>query len=620
MDLDRQPQPSREKAPASKDQVHSKESLTTGAAKRNTKVELPPPSGPMKTGGQADYEADLQRRPHYHDGTDRKTWDQLGAVEKWSWERPHKVDQAPSTVVSVQRAAEAIRMAHEVDSRMPAYGPRVEHFAMASAAHEAAFHASMAAFEETGDREHAKRASYHLTTANMASQESRTAVDHADWAAQTAEATGLVAAELGGFDHHRIAALACANALAAHHVAGMGFAEGSQERSAQLAEAAVHRVAMNDHHRLEIVAVENLRASEGAKVDLRTNPHDLDYVIDAGRDGGRPIIGWDLACNMAQDARITHSILNSPPRTTGDELDYVLSCANPVVLPKDLVIRLAEDAMSAHRSQIHHGTLIETGISKEVADTLQKDLRAMNQPGGMLHEDAFRYEAFSKRLMAAEDGSPKAVAWAMEWYSEILKDKGVEVVEQRAAREEEARRHALARAELAAGRSGNPHYQAFLDTVEDPASLQDNVGFLCFMGKMNAEMDRLKKKLSPEERKAFIRSYADQNLSERVKAQRVPPEATHFIDSDGTRTFYRKFPAPNLGLMLLGKWENGDWAAQTGGPLPWSDLKPIDKDAQTQKWQELGYTTKEAYEHDRDETDSILGEIEAEEAGKKPRP
>ena len=33
------------------------------------------------------YEADVARRPKYHDGTPRKTWDQLDAVARWSWGR-----------------------------------------------------------------------------------------------------------------------------------------------------------------------------------------------------------------------------------------------------------------------------------------------------------------------------------------------------------------------------------------------------------------------------------------------------------------------------------------------------------------------------------------------------
>jgi hypothetical protein len=40
-----------------------------------------------RTPGRIAYESDLLRRPLYHDGTPRKTWDQLGAISRWSWER-----------------------------------------------------------------------------------------------------------------------------------------------------------------------------------------------------------------------------------------------------------------------------------------------------------------------------------------------------------------------------------------------------------------------------------------------------------------------------------------------------------------------------------------------------
>lgn len=37
--------------------------------------------------GRRAYEASLAAAPLYQDGTPRKTWDQLGDVERWSWER-----------------------------------------------------------------------------------------------------------------------------------------------------------------------------------------------------------------------------------------------------------------------------------------------------------------------------------------------------------------------------------------------------------------------------------------------------------------------------------------------------------------------------------------------------
>lgn len=37
--------------------------------------------------GRADYEADCARIPTYHDGTRRRTWAQLGQLERYSWGR-----------------------------------------------------------------------------------------------------------------------------------------------------------------------------------------------------------------------------------------------------------------------------------------------------------------------------------------------------------------------------------------------------------------------------------------------------------------------------------------------------------------------------------------------------
>lgn len=39
------------------------------------------------TPGEVAYTEDLRRCPHYHDGKPRKSWAQLGAVERESWER-----------------------------------------------------------------------------------------------------------------------------------------------------------------------------------------------------------------------------------------------------------------------------------------------------------------------------------------------------------------------------------------------------------------------------------------------------------------------------------------------------------------------------------------------------
>lgn len=41
----------------------------------------------MKSPGQVAYETDVERAPLYHDGTDRKTWDQLPDFARADWER-----------------------------------------------------------------------------------------------------------------------------------------------------------------------------------------------------------------------------------------------------------------------------------------------------------------------------------------------------------------------------------------------------------------------------------------------------------------------------------------------------------------------------------------------------
>jgi len=40
-----------------------------------------------KTLGQIAYEEDCKRRPYYDVGIKRKAWDELGPIEKWSWEK-----------------------------------------------------------------------------------------------------------------------------------------------------------------------------------------------------------------------------------------------------------------------------------------------------------------------------------------------------------------------------------------------------------------------------------------------------------------------------------------------------------------------------------------------------
>jgi hypothetical protein len=66
--------------------------LTTAEAKAkgigSVQEQLDRYNSALPARGKADYEADVRNRPTYHDGTPRKTWEQLGEVEQWSWNRP----------------------------------------------------------------------------------------------------------------------------------------------------------------------------------------------------------------------------------------------------------------------------------------------------------------------------------------------------------------------------------------------------------------------------------------------------------------------------------------------------------------------------------------------------
>lgn len=66
--------------------------------------------------GQRDYEADCAMRPTYHDGGQRKTWAQLGEIERWSWARR-------ALAAGDRQLAEA-RASAAVDARTASDDPR----------------------------------------------------------------------------------------------------------------------------------------------------------------------------------------------------------------------------------------------------------------------------------------------------------------------------------------------------------------------------------------------------------------------------------------------------------------------------------------------------------------
>lgn len=157
---------------------------------------------------------------------------------------------------------------------------------------------------------------------------------------------------------------------------------------------------------------------------------------------------------------------------------------------------------------------------------------------GMTDVDAFRYECFSRRLMAAEQGFQSAVGWARNWHKELLAADCALTLERQKmidVREEIRRQN---RADIARGYSGNPHFQAFLDTLEDPeAELFEPDGrfngwkYLVWIGPLIGAFERRKDLPdSAEERRALFRrelkSYAVIHAASRRAITTLPSQAT----------------------------------------------------------------------------------------------
>ncbi|MBS4020029.1 MAG: hypothetical protein KGZ68_17540 [Dechloromonas sp.] len=61
------------------------------------------------------------------------------------------------------------------------------------------------------------------------------------------------------------------------------------------------------------------------------------------------------------------------------------------------------------------------GLPRAIAEALYEDLKVRSKPGGDMAEDAFRFEMFARRIVAAEYGRPDAVDWAKSWYEQLIK-------------------------------------------------------------------------------------------------------------------------------------------------------------------------------------------------------
>jgi hypothetical protein len=166
-----------------------------------------------------------------------------------------------------------------------------------------------------------------------------------------------------------------------------------------------------------------------------------------------------------------------------------------------------------------------------VANVLFADLKAWLSPeierGSAMA--AIRYEAFAKRIVAAQYGREDAVAWAYDWYGDIVQEAKVQMESDFQRRRIVAQAKEETRKQFLNGVCGNPYYQAFLDTIENIGeSLMSNVEYFAWHAKRLAEYEKLHpkaKRLSVADYEPtfgqFLREYAEQHLSDRVRKQRM---------------------------------------------------------------------------------------------------
>lgn len=149
-------------------------------------------------------------------------------------------------------------------------------------------------------------------------------------------------------------------------------------------------------------------------------------------------------------------------------------------------------------------------------------------------EGAFRYEMFARRLVAASYGRQDAVVWALEWYADLVRNDIARIEEKLNSASETMATKVKSRELVNAGKSDNPKFQAFLDTLEDPArELYREDGtfegwkYMVWIGAIHAELRN--RKDAPEtatERSAWsirqVQRIANQQRSKRLGGP-VPP-------------------------------------------------------------------------------------------------
>ena len=158
-------------------------------------------------------------------------------------------------------------------------------------------------------------------------------------------------------------------------------------------------------------------------------------------------------------------------------------------------------------------------ISASEGNRLRDALSVLSRQGEVV---GARYQAFHKRIGAAERGVPEAVSWAKEWLQELRIDASEKDATQANKQAEAQKRSDELRAQLLSGSSDNPRYQAFLDTVENLADAKNlNAEYMAWIDHLVSDFESKHGRISSENQSElfgdFVREYAGKHLSDRVK-------------------------------------------------------------------------------------------------------
>lgn len=161
---------------------------------------------------------------------------------------------------------------------------------------------------------------------------------------------------------------------------------------------------------------------------------------------------------------------------------------------------------------------VAEGVKKEVLDKLFGVLKSWSDD-----MTAFRYESFARRLVAAEYGRPDAVEWAMNWHNNILAEERQNELDRQRAIDLREMELQVARARFRAGKCGNPHYQAFLDTLEHPELIENNAPYFAWISEITGRYENtpgladMSKEDKGELLRRMIQEKRNANLADRLK-------------------------------------------------------------------------------------------------------